>query len=135
VRCPCGSGRVDDDCCGPLLAGTRAAATPEQLMRSRYTASVRQDAAYLLATWHARTRPSRLALDPVRTWTGLEVLASTGGLLADEGTVSFRAHYRDGRLGGVQAECSAFLRVAGRWTYTGSVDGRQPRSSAWKSAE
>ena len=121
MRCPCGSGRVEDDCCGPLLAGARAAATQDQLMRSRYTAFVRQDAAYLLATWHPSTRPARLALDPHRTWTGLEVLATTGGLLADEGTVSFRAHYRDGRRDGVQAEDSAFVRRSGRWTYVGTA--------------
>jgi SEC-C motif-containing protein len=90
-------------------------------MRSRYTAFVRLDAAYLLATWHPSTRPARLDLDRARRWTGLEVLATSGGLLADEGTVSFRAHYRDGREEGVQAEHSAFRRVAGRWAYTGPV--------------
>ncbi len=121
MRCPCGSGRADDDCCGPLLAGARAASTPEQLMRSRYTAFVRRDAAYLLATWHPSTRPARLVLDARRSWTGLEVVSTTGGLFADEGTVSFHAHYRDGRVHGVQAEDSAFVRVAGRWAYVGPV--------------
>lgn len=132
MRCPCGSGRAYADCCGPLLEGARTAATPEQLMRSRYTAFVRLDASYLLATWHPATRPRALPLDRSRVWTGLEVLASTRGLLADEGTVSFRAHYRDGSEGGVQAEHSAFRRVGGRWAYTGPA---QPASSARKSAE
>lgn len=137
MRCPCGSGRLDDDCCRLLLSGARAAATPEQLVRSRYTAFVRRDAAYLLATWHPSTRPTRLELDPRRSWTGLEVVSTTGRLLADEGTVSFRAHFRDGRHDGVLAEDSAFVRVGGRWTYTGPVrpPPAQPASSAWKSAE
>lgn len=135
MRCPCGSGRPYDDCCGPLLAGRRPAATPEQLMRSRYTAFARGDTAYLLATWHPSTRPRRLVLDEGRTWTGLEVLGSTGGLLGDAGTVAFRAHYRAGGRDGVQAERSAFTRVGGRWAYVGPDPDGQPPSSAWKSAE
>jgi SEC-C motif-containing protein len=35
--CPCGGGAYQD-CCGPLIAGKRFAATAEQLMRSRYSA-------------------------------------------------------------------------------------------------
>lgn len=135
MRCPCGSGLAEAGCCGPLLDGARAAATPEQLMRSRYTAFVRGDASYLLATWHPSTRPARLRLDRHRAWTGLEVLRTTGGLLAAEGTVSFRAHHRDGGVDGVdgvQAEDSAFVRIGGRWAYLGPA---QPASRAWKSAE
>ncbi len=132
MRCPCGSGRAYADCCGPLLDGARPAATPEQLVRSRYTAFVRLDAGYLLATWDPSTRPVRLELDRRRAWRGLEVVTTTGTLFADEGTVSFRAHYRDGRTDGVQAEDSAFRRTAGRWSYVGPA---QRASRAWKSAE
>ena len=59
-RCPCGTGLPYDDCCGPLHAGSTAAATAEQLMRSRYSAFAVGDAAYLLATWHPSTRPAAL---------------------------------------------------------------------------
>ena len=45
--CPCGTGESYDDCCGPLLANVAQAATPEQLMRSRYTAFVTGDADHL----------------------------------------------------------------------------------------
>jgi SEC-C motif-containing protein len=67
-------------------------------MRSRYSAFVLGDAGYLLATWHPTTRPRTLELVPHVRWTGLDVLATTGGsLLGSEGTVEFRAHYvRDG---------------------------------------
>lgn len=91
-------------------------------MRSRYTAFARGDAAYLLATWHPRTRPARLDLDDTTRWTGLEVLATTGGtLLAAEGTVEFRAHWVRGRRRGTQHERSAFTRADGRWVYVGEV--------------
>lgn len=45
----------------------------ESLMRSRYTAFVQQRADYLLATWHASTRPAELDFEPGLKWLGLEV--------------------------------------------------------------
>ncbi len=121
TRCPCGSGLPRAGCCGPLHDGTAAAGSAEQLMRSRYSAFALGDAAYLLATWDPATRPRTLDLDPGVRWTGLEVLATTGGGLFDaEGTVTFRAHARTGGEDHVQAEHSRFRPVAGRWVY---VDG------------
>lgn len=120
-RCPCGTGLAYDECCGPLHAG-RAAATAEQLMRSRYSAFVVGDTAHLLASWHPRTRPASLELDEATRWTGLEILAvEAGGLLAAEGTVEFRASYqRDGEPG-AQQERSRFTKVDGRWVYLDGV--------------
>ena len=102
-RCPCGTGLPYDGCCGPLHAGDAPAATAEQLMRSRYSAFVLGDAGYLLATWHPRTRPATLDLDPDVRWTGLDVLATAGGSpLETEGTVEFRAHHVVDRVAGAQ---------------------------------
>jgi SEC-C motif-containing protein len=93
-------------------------------MRSRYTAFAVGDRAHLLATWHPSTRPRGLALDDEVRWTGLEVLAVTGGgLLAAEGTVEFRASYRRGGRSGSQHERSRFVREEGRWAY---LDGVSP---------
>ncbi len=120
-RCPCGTGLPHAECCGRLHDGTAAAATAEQLMRSRYSAFAVGDPAYLLATWDPATRPGTLELDTGVRWTGLEVLATTGGGLLDAtGTVTFRAHARAGGEEHVQAERSRFRRVDGRWVY---VDG------------
>lgn len=86
-------------------------------MRSRYCAFVRLDAGHLLRTWHPRTRPARLDLDPGMRWTGLEILGSTdGSAFHSTGTVTFRASYRGGSL----HERSRFERVDGAWMY---VDG------------
>ncbi len=86
-------------------------------MRSRYSGYVVGDRSYLLQTWHPTNRPPVLELDSTR-WTGLEVLATTGGgLLANEGTVRFRARYRGGAL----EEHSRFVRVAGQWSYLGPI--------------
>src|SRR6476469_2345720 len=93
LACPCGLGDDYASCCGRLHAGAPAP-TAEQLMRSRYSAFAVGDAGYLLATWHPSTRPRSLDLDPDVRWTGLEVLASSGGsMLEAEGTVEFVARY------------------------------------------
>jgi SEC-C motif domain protein len=91
-------------------------------MRSRYSAFVLGDAAYLLATWHPSTRPRSLELDDGVRWTGLDVLGTTGGsLLAAEGTVEFRASYVVDRRSGAQHENSRFVRDGGQWRYLDGV--------------
>jgi hypothetical protein len=77
--CPCG--RTDAKgravpyaaCCGRYLDGDTPAPDAEHLMRSRYTAFVRQRADYLLATWHPAHRPATLDFEPGAKWLGLEV--------------------------------------------------------------
>lgn len=122
--CPCGRATARGarlplaDCCGPFLAGA-AAPTAEQLMRSRYTAYVLGRVAYVLATWHASTRPAELSLD-AHKWLGLEVRshALTG---PDEAEVEFVARFRVGGKAVRQHEHSRFVREAGRWFY---LDGK-----------
>lgn len=114
--CPCGLPKAYDDCCGRYHSGA-AAPTAEALMRSRYSAFVKGDVAYLLRTWHPRTQPGRLELDAGMRWTGLEILdTSDGSAFHSAGTVTFRASFRGGSL----HERSWFERVDGAWVY---VDG------------
>ena len=118
--CPCGSGAIFDGCCAPVLAGTPAA-TAEALMRSRYSAFVVGDERHLTETWHPRTRPEAIDLDPALRWTGLEIIELAAGDADDtRGTVEFRALWRDGAVRGALHERSRFIRYAGRWWY---VDG------------
>jgi SEC-C motif-containing protein len=101
------------------------APTAEALMRSRYSAFATGDADYLLRSWHRRTRPRRLQLDPDQRWVRLEILGTTGGgLLHAEGTVEFRAHYQHTTHAGVLHELSRFTRENGEWRY---VDGDTTR--------
>ncbi|MEZ5598781.1 MAG: YchJ family protein [Pseudomonadales bacterium] len=118
--CACGSGRVYARCCARWHRG-EAAPTAEALMRSRYTAFVLLDTDYLRNTWHPRTRPPRLELDPRQRWLGLTIRRTEGGD-ADAlwGEVEFVARFkRDGR-GYRLHETSRFERIDGRWLY---VDG------------
>lgn len=116
-QCPCGRA-LYDACCGPVLEGRRAAASPEELMRSRYTAFAKGDRFHLTRTWHPCTRPDDVTADPSIRWTGLEILATTED--GDTGTVDFVARYEDASGPGRQREHSRFARRAGRWVY---VDG------------
>ena len=115
--CPCGSSTAYADCCGRYHA-SMPAPTAEALMRSRYSAFVRGDVDYLLATWHPATRPGELDLGtPAPTWLGLEV-RGRGAIDADHAWVEFVARWR---LGGGRAqrqhERSRFERIDGRWYY------------------
>jgi SEC-C motif-containing protein len=124
--CPCGRTNTKpkgevltfDACCGPYLAGL-AAPDAECLMRSRYSAFVRGNAPYLLATWHASQRPATLALDTAARWLGLEIKQHriTG---PDRAEVEFVARFRVGGKAVRQHERSRFVREDGRWLY---VDG------------
>lgn len=94
-------------------------------MRSRYSAYVRGDRDYLLATWHPRTRPASLDLDDAAAtrWLGLEVRRHEA-IGPDTASVEFVAR---SRLGGGPAlrlhELSRFVREDGRWYY---LDGEFP---------
>ena len=129
--CPCGrsdaKGRPLDyaQCCGRWLeGGANAVPAPDahSLMRSRYSAFVRGDHAYLLATWHPSQRPATLELDANARWLGLTV-RSTQDTGPDQAEVEFIARYR-GRDGRAQRlhERSRFVREQGRWYY---LDGQQ----------
>ena len=124
--CPCGRGPVEAQCCGRYRSGgplEGKAPDAESLMRSRYTAYVRGDAAYLLASWHPRTRPEAIEPDPPGlVWLGLEVKQHRP-IDADHAEVRFVARSkRAGRAHRLQ-ETSRFVREDGRWFY---VDGRDP---------
>lgn len=129
TACPCG--RADHrkrplpyaQCCGRYIGHFAQCPAPdaESLMRSRYTAFVREDAAYLLATWQAAQRPAQLDFECGVRWLGLEVRAHAT-LDEDHAEVEFVARQRDatGRAHRLH-ERSRFLREQGRWYY---VDGK-----------
>jgi SEC-C motif domain protein len=122
ANCPCGTGLIYEECCGPFHQAVSAAPTAEALMRSRFSAYAHGDAAYVLRTWHSKTRPRHLDLADDPRWTRLEILGRTGGALFDsEGTVHFAAYYVDGGQPGVMREDSRFIREGGEWFYVGPL--------------
>lgn len=116
--CPCDSGLAFCACCQPYLGGDKLADSVEALMRSRYTAYVLEDEAYLLATWHPDTRPTSLhfAQAPRPKWLGLSIKRSAN---TDDqlGLVEFIARYKINGRAFRMHETSHFERIDGRWFY------------------
>ena len=132
-RCPCCSGQNYNDCCGPYLSGDKTPATPEQLMRSRYSAYANADADYIFSTMQGsalkradREETKRWAASV--EWLKLEVLAAPPAN-ADQGMVEFIAYYREQGLEKTLHECSQFIKKNQRWYY---IDGKQLNSQAAK---
>lgn len=127
-RCPCGSALDLDVCCGPILAG-RSAATPEALMRSRYSAFVLRQLDHIDHTNAPEIRADFNRAEAERTvaeveWQGLEILSSSG--TGDAGTVEFYIRFRrDGQELG-QHELAQFRRDDGKWFYVSGKVGPKP---------
>jgi len=124
MACPCANtdarGRpLPYQACCQLWHAGALAPDAERLMRSRYSAFVQGDVAYLLATWHASTRPATLQLEAGANWLGLEIKSRrmTG---QDSAEVEFVARFRVAGRAVRQHELSRFVREHGRWYY---VDG------------
>jgi len=116
--CPCGSGATLAACCGRWHAGPQHLQAPDAaaLMRSRYSAFVLELGDYLLATWHASTRPAAIDFEPGLRWLGLQVKrqASTG---TDTAVVEFVARSKLGGRAHRLHETSRFVREGGQWFY------------------
>ena len=135
VACPCGGPSLAT-CCGPFIEGGAIPPTAETLMRSRYTAYVQRNEPYLMATWHASTRPAEpiMSNEEKLQWLGLEVKSALRlrQRKAEEtdptrDTVEFVARFKiNGRAQRLH-EISNFVREPAeggpRWFY---VDGSFP---------
>jgi len=86
-------------------------------MRSRYSAYVLELQDYLLATWHASTRPAALeANEHGLKWLGLDVKQHQVQD-ADHATVEFVARSKLGGRAHRMHEISRFVRENGFWFY------------------
>jgi SEC-C motif-containing protein len=120
-HCVCGSQQGFSQCCEPLLKQEQLAATPEQLMRSRYSAySLGGYGEYLLKTWFA-PMASDLSVEELSKsdteWLSLKILGS--GTSGNSGWVEFKAVYRDNQRPVEMHEKSVFTLQGNRWFYIG----------------
>lgn len=120
--CPCGTGAQYADCCARYIEAGEPAPDAQRLMRSRYSAYVRQDRDYLLRTWDENTRPVDLALDDNTHWLGLRILRTeAGGIDDDTGLVEFIARCKQAGRADQLHEISRFVKKQGQWFY---LDGK-----------
>jgi SEC-C motif-containing protein len=120
--CPCGSGRLHEDCCGRFLSGKAYPETAEELMRSRYSAYAAGRMDWVRLTWAPETVPADLSGGESVKWLGLKVVAAQD---VDEShaVVEFIARGRAGSGGAFRMhERSRFEKRSGKWLY---VDGDQ----------
>ena len=135
--CPCGSGESYADCCERYHRGAEPA-SPELLMRSRYAAFVKQDAAYLFRTLHAdhddkaageaALKRSLRAQKGRVVYQGLTILETVEP--DAEGAAQVRFHARVKARGADQSfeERSVFLHDGVGWRYLAGSLKRSPKA-------
>lgn len=120
--CPCNNTKSYQACCQALHDGKSTASSAEQLMRSRYSAFVIGNIAYLIATLHPDKRQTDDEAILSQTiedthWLGLKIIRhKSAGNIA---TVEFVAFYQDQPIGQLH-ERSNFIKLDKHWFY---VDG------------
>lgn len=119
--CPCGSLKQYNECCLPRINGTILADTPEQLMRSRYSAYCIGNENYLTKTWHSSTRPKQFDLgkNSLIKWIDLKIISAPPPKGA-EGSVEFIARFKENGKANKLHECSRFKLEDDKWFY---IDG------------
>jgi SEC-C motif-containing protein len=124
INCPCCSGAKFSVCCEQIVAGTKFATTPLELMRSRYTAHAVKNMAHIIRTM--RGKPLKM-FDEEKTkdewfelcdWKKLEIIDAPAIANDDtNGIVEFKAYYVLEGVEHVLHERSKFQKVQGKWYY------------------
>ena len=131
-QCPCQSGKIFQDCCQPFLMGKTFPDTPEQLMRSRYTAYSQANIDYIQETMKP---PASLNFnaDSAKQWAlevewlGLKVISAPAVKeKTNIGFVEFIASFNQHGKRATIHELSEFHRLNGKWYY---VRGKTPKIS------
>ncbi|WP_213522773.1 YchJ family metal-binding protein [Nonlabens sp.] len=126
MKCPCDPSRLYENCCKKVHQHIFLATTAEQLMRSRYSAFVLGNIAFLKESCHSSIRPKNKEAQQIENWTNsvnwikLVVLHSMEGLNKDStGAVAFKAFYIENNNVEMIYENSRFCKENGHWVYRG----------------
>ena len=130
--CPCGSSQKYLNCCGRFIDQQQTPETPEQLMRSRYTAYTQANIDYIEKTMQGKaaigfSKEEARQWAKQAKWLGLRVLNVNAN--DAQGFVEFIAYYGLEKQRHAIHEKSEFHRVDGKWFYVGCHpgEGRDPR--------
>lgn len=122
-NCPCGSGKVYNECCGLYISGKAKAPTAEALMRSRYSAYAEHEIDYIINTCVHRDK-DKIDYQSTRdwseksTWLGLKIISTEKGSVSDsEGAVEFEAVYEQNGLKDIHHEKAKFKKQGSEWLY------------------
>lgn len=131
--CPCGSQRTYEQCCGLFIEKKQSPQTPEQLMRSRYTAYSQANIEYIKNTMAGKALTGFNESEAQKwakrvIWIGLKVI-STAQESPEKGFVEFSAHFLEGDQLKTIQELSEFHFKNNIWLYVDGVNkgttGRQ----------
>ena len=120
ASCPCGSKLAFVECCEPIITGMQTAASPEQLMRSRYSAYTKADYGYIYRTYCDSSRvnlsPNSIAESASSTlWLNLDVIESQ--TQDNTAEVEFKAYYKESGSLYCMHERSRFEKHNNAWFY------------------
>lgn len=124
--CPCGSGKTYEECCEGIIKGTKLAASPEELMRSRYTAYAKHEISWLKDSLEASQRgdfdeASVESWSRDSEWLGFEVKQTKTEEDKNIGWVEFVARFKQGNITRDHRELGEFHKENGAWFF---YDGR-----------
>ena len=118
-KCPCGTNKPFANCCAMIWQQPKLATHPEQIMRARYSAHVKNNMAFIAASWHGLTRPQNMAdvaaWNSSCTWLGLKVISSSRN--GNKGKVEFTALYKQGSELNQHHELAEFVFENEQWWY------------------
>ena len=116
ISCACSSAKPYSECCQTYHSKSAFAQTPEQLMRSRYSAYALHLVDYLWDTTHPAKRYLYDKADMEKWakdnhWLRLEII------VAQKEVVEFKAFYQQGLKEFIHHERSIFKKEDGKWYY------------------
>ncbi|WP_019027710.1 YchJ family protein [Colwellia piezophila] len=119
MLCPCGSTVLFNACCQLFITQKNYPTTPEQLMRSRFSAYAIKDARYIFDTYGATQRLSQSVSD-IQSWADECLWLALVIHESSSTTVEFSAYYVVDNTVCELREKSNFALEEGRWRY---IDG------------
>lgn len=134
--CPCGSTKEYAVCCEPVILGQVLAATPADLMRSRYSAYAKQKISWLLNSLEPTQRAdfdekAVSEWSAQSEWLGLQILRTQGGDQASDtkGFVEFIARFKQDGVARDHHELGEFRKIDNQWYF---YDGRGVKPAPFK---
>lgn len=121
--CYCSNALDYEQCCKPLHLSLNTAKTAQDLMRSRYSAFVCKEYAYLQKTTTVATPLHELQNTCENVvYNKLELISTKAGKEKDKkGKVEFKAYYTFNNEEHILHEISSFKKVNGEWMYVSGV--------------
>ncbi len=130
MSCYCGKPVPFEQCCQKIINQQTIALTPEQLMRSRYSAYATKNAAYLYQTYAEQSRKTQ-SIDDIQTWaaqtTWLRLTIVTSDNISLQAMnnqvneslpiVHFKAFYFYNKTPYLMEEKSRFIVEDNQWRY------------------